>query len=195
LKIKKIVIPLPQFTSTMAMRSLAVFCGSKNGTNPLYAEHAAQLGRIMAENRVKLIYGGGSAGIMGAIADAVMEYGGAVTGIIPKLLLEWEVQHQGITELIICDDMHIRKRTIYSLCDAALILPGGFGTLDELFEILTWNQLTIHNKPIFILNSGGFYDHLLQHIRLMKEEQFLYEAAEKSITIVNDPGELNGYFN
>ncbi|MEO6612380.1 MAG: TIGR00730 family Rossman fold protein [Chitinophagaceae bacterium] len=178
----------------MTIQSLAVFCGSKNGTNPLYAEHAAQLGRIMAESQVRLIYGGGSAGIMGVIADAVMKYGGAVTGIIPKLLLEWEVQHQGITELIICDDMHVRKRTIYSLCDAALILPGGFGTLDELFEILTWNQLTIHNKPIFILNSGGFYDLLLQHIRLMKDEQFLYEAAEKSITIVNQPAELRSYF-
>jgi uncharacterized protein (TIGR00730 family) len=193
LKIKKIVIPLPQFTP-MAIQSLAVFCGSKTGINPLYAEHAAQLGRLMGEKQVKLIYGGGSAGIMGVIADAVMKHGGNVTGIIPKLLLEWEVQHQGITELIICDDMHVRKRTIYSLCDAALILPGGFGTLDELFEILTWNQLTIHNKPIFILNSGGFYDLLLQHIRLMKEEQFLYEAAEKSITIVNHPAELLGYF-
>ncbi len=178
----------------MTIRSLAVFCGSKTGINPLYAVHAAQLGQLMAENQVKLIYGGGSAGIMGVIADAVMKHGGNVTGIIPKLLLEWEVQHQGITELIICDDMHVRKRTIYSLCDAALILPGGFGTLDELFEILTWNQLTIHDKHIFILNSGGFYDLLLEHIRLMKEEQFLYEAAEKSITIVNDPTELENYF-
>jgi len=178
----------------MAIRSLAVFCGSKTGTNPLFSQHAARLGELMAARQVKLIYGGGSAGIMGVIADTVMKHGGQVIGIIPKLLLEWEVQHLGITELIICDDMHIRKRTIYSLCDAALILPGGFGTLDELFEILTWNQLTIHNKPIFILNSGGFYDLLIQHIRLMKEEQFLYEAAEKSITIVNHPAELLDYF-
>ena len=179
----------------MSIRSLAVFCGSKTGNNPVFSQHAARLGELMAESQVKLIYGGGSAGIMGVIADAVMKHGGQVTGIIPKLLLEWEVQHLGITELITCDDMHVRKRTIYSLCDAALILPGGFGTLDELFEILTWNQLTIHNKPIFILNSGGFYDLLIGHIRLMKKEMFLYEAAEKSITIVNDPEELLPFFS
>ena len=131
---------------------------------------------------------------MGIIADHVMKHGGRVTGIIPKLLMEWEVHHQGITELIICDDMHVRKKTIYSLCDAALILPGGFGTLDELFEIVTWNQLTIHDKEIFILNSGGFYDHLLRHIQQMREEQFLYKEAEKRITVINEPAELAAYF-
>lgn len=194
MKIKKFTFPLSQFTLTMAIQSLAVFCGSKNGNNPLFTEQAAQLGKLMAENNVKLIYGGGSAGIMGAIADSVMKYGGQVTGIIPKILVEWEVQHRGITELIISDDMHARKRTIYSLCDAALILPGGFGTLDELFEIVTWNQLTIHNKQIFIVNSGGFYDLLIQHIQLMKDEKFLYGEAENAITIVNDPAELLQYF-
>lgn len=178
----------------MAIQSLAVFCGSKNGNNPVFKQHAEQLGKLMAEKSVKLIYGGGSAGIMGIIADSVMQYGGNVTGIIPKILLEWEVQHRGITELIIADDMHTRKKTIYSLCDAALILPGGFGTLDELFEIVTWNQLTIHDKHIFILNSGGFYNHLLQHIQLMKEENFLYEEAIKRISVIEDPAELVTYF-
>jgi len=178
----------------MAIQSLAVFCGSKNGNNPLFTQHAVQLGKLMAEDNVKLIYGGGSAGIMGSIADSVMKHGGKVTGIIPKILLEWEVQHRGLTELIISDDMHARKRTIYSLCDAALILPGGFGTLDELFEIVTWNQLTIHDKQIFILNSGGFYNHLIQHIQQMREEQFLYEQAEKKIIVVDDPAELLPYF-
>jgi uncharacterized protein (TIGR00730 family) len=178
----------------MAIQSLAVFCGSKKGTNPLFTEHAAQLGKLMAENNIRLIYGGGSAGIMGSIADSVMKYGGKVTGIIPKILLEWEVQHLGISELIISDDMHERKRKLYSLCDAAIILPGGFGTLDELFEIITWNQLTIHDKQIFILNSGGFYNHLIEHIRIMKEEQFLYEEAEKRIIIIDDPHELLNYF-
>jgi uncharacterized protein (TIGR00730 family) len=174
----------------MAIQSLAVFCGSKNGNNPLFAQHAVQLGKLMAKHNVKLIYGGGSAGIMGIIADAVMGNGGSVTGIIPKILLEWEVQHRGITELIIADDMHVRKRTIYSLSDAALILPGGFGTLDELFEIVTWNQLTIHDKQIYILNSGGFYNHLIKHIDVMKEEKFLYEEALKRITVIDDPAEL-----
>jgi uncharacterized protein (TIGR00730 family) len=178
----------------MSMQSLAVFCGSKNGNSPLFTAHAEQLGKLMAENGVKLIYGGGSAGLMGTIADSVMKYNGSVTGIIPRILLEWEVQHRGISELIICDDMHIRKRTIYSLCEAALILPGGFGTLDELFEILTWNQLTIHDKQIFILNSGGFYNHLLQHIEHMRAEKFLYEKADKSITVLNEPEELKKYF-
>jgi uncharacterized protein (TIGR00730 family) len=177
----------------MAIQSLAVFCGSKNGNNPVFGQHASQLGKLMAENNIRLIYGGGSAGIMGIIADNVMQQGGKVTGIIPKLLLEWEVQHRGITELIICDDMHERKKKLYSLCDAALILPGGFGTLDELFEIVTWNQLTIHDKEIYILNSGGFYDHLISHIEKMKAEQFLYEEAIKRITIIDDPSELTRY--
>lgn len=177
----------------MSVQSLAVFCGSKNGINPVFIEHAQRLGRLMAEKNIRLIYGGGSAGIMGVIADSVMAHGGMVTGIIPKLLLEWEVQHRGITELIISDDMHERKRKIYSLCDAALILPGGFGTLDELFEIVTWNQLTIHDKQIYILNSGGFYDHLVAHIQQMREEKFLYEEAEKRITVIREPEELLRY--
>lgn len=178
----------------MFIQSLAVFCGSKNGNNILFAQHAEELGKLLAENNVKLVYGGGSAGIMGIIADSVMKNNGSVTGIIPRLLLEWEVQHRGISELIICDDMHIRKRKIYSLCQAAIILPGGFGTLDELFEILTWNQLTIHDKQIFIMNSGGFYDHLLLHIKQMKEENFLYEEAERKIIILKEPGDLKKYF-
>ncbi len=179
----------------MPIGSLAVFCGSKEGTNPVFKVHAIALGKIFAENNIKLIYGGGSAGLMGIIADSSMQNGGHVSGFIPKILLEWEVQHRGITELIICDDMHERKKRIYSVCDAAIILPGGFGTLDELFEIVTWNQLTIHDKHIIILNSGGFYDHLLAHIELMKKEGFLYEEAIKRITIIGDPAELLQYLD
>jgi uncharacterized protein (TIGR00730 family) len=179
----------------MAIQSLAVFCGSKNGTNPLFIQHAAELGKLMAENAVTLIYGGGSAGLMGTIADSVMVHGGKVTGIIPKVLVEWEVQHQSITELIVCDDMHIRKKTIYSLSDAALILPGGFGTLDELFEIVTWNQLSIHDKHIYLLNSGGFYDHIILHIKRMQEEGFLYEKALKRITTIEDPQDMLRYIH
>ncbi|MBK6937754.1 MAG: TIGR00730 family Rossman fold protein [Chitinophagaceae bacterium] len=177
----------------MAIQSLAVFCGSKHGTTGLFTEHAIELGKIIAEKNIRLIYGGGSAGIMGSIADSVMLHGGKVTGYIPQLLLEWEVQHRGITELIICDDMHERKKKIYSVSDAAIVLPGGFGTLDELFEIITWNQLTIHDKEIYILNSGGFYNHLISHIKQMKEEQFLYETAEKRITIIDNPSSLLQY--
>jgi uncharacterized protein (TIGR00730 family) len=122
-----------------------------------------------------------------------MEHGGKVTGIIPKILIEWEVQHHHITELIVSDDMHIRKKTLYELCDAAIILPGGFGTLDELFEIVTWNQLSIHDKPVFILNTDGFYKHLILHIQKMREEEFLYGQAEKRIIIIDDPAELLKY--
>ncbi len=179
----------------MAIQSLAVFCGSKEGNNPLFSQHAVILGKLLAEHKVQLIYGAGSVGLMGALADSVMVNGGKVKGVIPKLLLEWEKQHRGITELIISDDMHERKRTIYSLCDAALILPGGFGTMDELFEILTWNQLTIHDKQIFILNSGGFYDHLINHIHQMRDSQFLYEHAERAITVLNEPAEFSAYLN
>jgi uncharacterized protein (TIGR00730 family) len=177
----------------MAIQSLAVFCGSKEGITPLYIQHAIEVGRLLAGKKVKLIYGGGSAGLMGALADSVMENGGEVSGVIPRLLLEWEKQHRGITELIISDDMHERKRKLYSLCDAAMILPGGFGTLDELFEILTWNQLTIHDKRIFLLNSGGFYDHLIAHIEQMRTERFLYEHADQSISILDQPAELLAY--
>ncbi len=177
----------------MSIRSLAVFCGSKNGKNPVYALHARQLGRLLAQHNVRLIYGGGNVGMMGIVADTVMENSGNVTGIIPKILLEWERQHESITELIIVDDMHIRKKKIYELCDAAMILPGGFGTLDELFEMLTWNQLSIHDKQIFILNSGRYYRHLINHISHMEEEQFLFEAAKKRVTILDDPAELINY--
>lgn len=185
---------MPQYYLNMSVQSAAVFCGSKNGNNPVFTEHAVKLGVLLARHQIRLVYGGGSAGLMGVIADSVMQQGGEVMGFIPKLLLEWEVQHRGITELIICDDMHERKKRIYSVSDIAIVLPGGFGTLDELFEIVTWNQLTIHDKPIYLLNSGGFYDHLSAHITKMKEEGFLYEEALKRIWFVNEPEELLPYF-
>ena|SRR5687767_6413615 len=177
----------------MDIKSIAVFCGSKEGNNILYKQHARQLGELIAKKGLILVYGGGNVGLMGVIADSVIKHGGKVTGIIPKILLEWERQHKGITELIIADDMHLRKKNIYSISDAAIILPGGFGTLDEFFEILTWNQLSIHDKQIFILNSGGFYDHLIDHINKMKEEGFLYEQAMKSLIIINEPADLFSY--
>jgi len=177
----------------MPIQSIAVFCGSQNEKAPVYTKHAAELGKLLAENNVTVIFGGGSKGLMGTVADHCMENGGKVVGIIPKVLVEWERQHKHITELIVTDDMHIRKRTIYSMCDAAMILPGGFGTLDELFEILTWNQLSIHDKKIFVLNSAGFYDHLIKHIHHTGEEQFLYEKEEKRFHVLNEPSELISY--
>ena len=177
----------------MPITSLAVFCGSKDGIDSVYIEHAQQLGKLMAEHTIKMIYGGGSSGLMGTVADSVMQHRGNVVGIIPHVLVEWERQHHGITELIIADDMHERKKKMYELCDAAIILPGGFGTLDELFEMLTWNQLSIHDKDIFILNSNGFYDHLLAHIEQLDKQGFLYESAKERITVLSDPAELVQY--
>jgi len=174
----------------MAITSLAVFCGSKSGNNPLFEKHATTLGHLLAEKNVTLIYGGGNKGIMGAVANAVLEKKGNVTGIIPQLLTDREHSHQGITELIVVDNMHVRKKMLYEKCDAAIILPGGFGTLDELFEMLTWNQLNIHNKQIFILNSAGFYDHLLAHAKMMQQENFLYDSIEERITVLLSPEEI-----
>jgi uncharacterized protein (TIGR00730 family) len=174
----------------MKIGKLAVFCGSRRGNNDRYADDAAALGRLVARYKVELIYGGGKNGLMGIIADTVMENGGIVRGIIPQLLLNWESQHKNISELLVVDDMHVRKRKLYELCDAAIILPGGFGTLDELFEMLTWNQLSIHDKKIFLLNSGGFYDHLIAHMKVLSTDGFLYGALEEKITILNAPEEM-----
>src|SRR5476649_611613 len=125
----------------MEHKRITVFCGSKTGSNPLFAVHAHELGVLLAEKKIRLVYGGGKKGLMGAVADAVMEKGGEVIGIIPELLINWEHQHDGITDLRVVADMHVRKKMLYELCDAAVILPGGNGTLDELFEMLTWNTL------------------------------------------------------
>ncbi|MGG9961033.1 TIGR00730 family Rossman fold protein [Ferruginibacter sp. SUN106] len=177
----------------MAITSVAVFCGSKSGNNPLFENHATQLGHILAEKNIRLIYGGGNKGIMGAVANAVLEKEGKVTGIIPQLLTDREHSHQGITELIVVEDMHVRKKMLYEKCDAAIILAGGFGTLDELFEMLTWNQLSIHSKEIFILNTAGFYDHLIAHAKTMQQENFLYDAIEDRITIITVPDEIKTF--
>jgi uncharacterized protein (TIGR00730 family) len=174
----------------MKIQSIAIFCGSKAGNNPLYAEHAITLGEILAAKGVTLIFGGGKNGLMGAAADSAMKQGGKVRGVIPQVLMAWEHQHENISELLVVEDMHVRKRKLYELCDAALILPGGFGTLDELFEILTWNQLSIHDKKIFILNSAGFYDHLLAHLKTLADEGFLYGDLPEKFTVINSPEEI-----
>ena len=174
----------------MNFTSIAVFCGSNPGADPLFMQHAKELGEYMGKSKITLIYGGGKKGLMGAVADSVMDNGGKVTGIIPELLIGWEHQHTGISDLQIVADMHSRKKIMYDLCDAAIILPGGFGTLDEMFEIITWNQLTIHDKRIFVLNTDGFYNHLLQHLQQLKEESFLYTDLDECITVLNEPKDV-----
>ena len=171
----------------MTVGSIAVFCGSKNGANTLYAQHASVLGKLMAERKIKLVYGGSNKGLMGAVANAVMDHGGAVIGVIPHILTEWEHQHEGITDLRVVEDMHVRKKMMYELSDAAVILPGGNGTMDELFEMLTWNTLNIHNKKIILLNSAGYYDHLVAHIQQMSKEGFLYSDWRERLIVCEDP--------
>ena len=138
----------------------------------MFIQHVKELGKLLAMLKVKLVYGGGHKGLMGALADSVLKHEGRIMGIMPELLIEWEVQHKGLTELAVVPDMHTRKKMIYDRCDAVIVLPGGFGTLDELFETLAWNQLKIHDKKIYILNSDGFYNHLQKHISLMQKEDF-----------------------
>ena len=174
----------------MNIRSIAVFCGSHSGHNPIFTRHAAELGKLIAYLKIKLIYGGGNKGLMGAVANAVLAHEGEVMGVIPEVLVEWEQQHRGLSELAIVPDMHTRKKMMYDRSDAAIILPGGFGTLDELFEMLTWNQLKIHDKKIYVLNSAGFYDHLNKHLHLLQKEGFLYDSLEERILFCDTPVEL-----
>lgn len=179
----------------MKIKNIAVFCGSKSGNDSRFLEETRILGKLMAENSIRLIYGGGNKGLMGAVADAVMEGDGAVTGIIPEVLLEWEHEHKGITDLRVVGDMHIRKKMLYELCDAAIILPGGNGTLDELFEMLTWNTLKIHNKKIVILNINGYYNHLIAHIDTMYQQGFLYEDWKQRLLIANSANEAISFLS
>jgi uncharacterized protein (TIGR00730 family) len=174
----------------MTIESVAVFCGSKHGNNPLFTQHAVELGKHLAMLKLKLVYGGGKKGLMGTLADSVLQNGGAVMGVIPKVLTEWEHQHEGLTELAVVPDMHSRKKMMYDMSDAAIVLPGGMGTLDELFEMVTWNQLKIHDKKIYVLNSAGFFNHLFNHLRQLEKEDFLYEPVEERIILCNTPVEV-----
>ena len=174
----------------MNIESVAVFCGSHSGGNPIFADQVKELGKLLAMLKVKLVYGGGQKGLMGVLADSVLEHEGQIMGIIPELMIEWEVQHKGLSELAIVPDMHTRKKMIYDRCDAVIVLPGGFGTMDELFEILTWNQLKIHSKKIYILNSDGFYNHLHKQLQLMEKEGFLQNGLSESLYFCTSPIEL-----
>jgi hypothetical protein len=155
------------------MQSIGVFCGSSSGFDPVYAQTAALLGRTLAERGMRLIYGGGNVGLMGVVADAALEAGGWVTGVIPHFLAQWEVAHRNLSELIFTETMHERKAIMAELAGGFVALPGGFGTLDELFEILTWAQLRLHQKPIELLNVAGYFDPLLGMVDAMVERGFL----------------------
>lgn len=146
-------------------RALCVFCGSRQGQSPAFAEAAMRTGRLLAVRGIRLVYGGGSVGLMGILADACLEAGGHVTGVITRHLMDREVGHRGCTELVLVDTMLERKTRMAELSDAFLSLPGGIGTLDELFEMLTWSQIHLHDKPNALLNVEGYYDPLLAFLR------------------------------
>lgn len=168
-------------------QSAAVFCGSKPGSDPLFSQHAAALGALLALHKITLVYGGGNSGLMGIVANAALENEGNVVGVMPALLVEREFKHDRLTQIHIVEDMHSRKKMMYSLCDAAIILPGGYGTLDEVIEMMAWNSLSIHDKKIFLLNSAGFYDPLVQQISIMREKGFLYADPASAFTVVDSP--------
>lgn len=171
-------------------KSVAVFCGSRTGKNKLFAKHAEEIGLILAQKNIRLIYGGGANGLMGVVANTVLKNNGKVIGVIPSLLNEKEHPHDMLTTLHVVEDMHTRKKMMYELSDAAIILPGGYGTLDELFEMITWNQLNIHNKKIVLLNSDNYYNNLIAHLEKMHTEGFLYNHWKESLVIIYDPQTL-----
>lgn len=172
------------------MKNICVFCGSSSGTNGVYATAAKSLGNLIATNGKELVYGGGNVGLMGIIADEVLLKGGRVTGIIPHFLFDWEVGHEGLTELIKVDSMHERKQLMSQKADAFIAMPGGFGTLEELGEIVTWVQLSIIQKPVGILNVNGFYDALLSQLDHMVEEGFLKQENRNMLLSSESPEEL-----
>ena len=165
--------------------SLCVYCGSSTGVDPAHGEAARRLGELMAERGVRLIFGGGGIGLMGVLADAVLAGGGSVIGVIPGHLEEREVSHQGATELIVVGGMHERKRRMFELADAFAVLPGGLGTLDETLEIITWRQLGLHDKPLVLVDDGGYWaplrgllDHIVERGFAAPESRALYTFVD-----------------
>ena len=156
------------------MKSICVYCGSNAGNKPVYAARAQALGARIAAEGLQLVYGGGNVGLMGIVADAVLAHGGEVVGVIPEQLVQWEVAHKGVTRLEVVANMHERKARMFDLADAFVALPGGFGTLDEMFEMLTWRQLGLGKKPCAFLDVDGFYAPLIGMIDRMVEERFLH---------------------
>ena len=174
--------------------NVCVFCGSGIGSSPVYSQTARKLGFLLAEASIGLIYGGGNVGLMGVLADAVMEGGGTVKGVIPRFLLEREVGHRGISDLEVVESMHQRKQRMADLSNGFIALPGGWGTLEELAEILTWKQLGLINQPVALLNTQHFFDPLLTQMRLMVQEGFLFPGNFDSLNVRDTPEDIISFF-
>ncbi len=172
------------------MNAICVFCGSSPGNDPAYAEAASQLGRTLAERNTTLVYGGGHVGLMGVVADAALGAGGEVIGVMPKSLVEREIGHTGLTKLHVVHSMHERKALMSRLSAGFIALPGGNGTLEEFFEVLTWAQLGEHYKPCGLLNVAGYYDPLLTVFDQMVERAFLKEEHRELVLVEEDPASL-----
>ena len=172
------------------MKKIVVFCGSSLGFNPVYKEAAIELGNYFAKNKIGLVYGGEKIGMMGVLADTILRHKGDVIGVIPKLLEKEEVVHAGVEEMIVCKKMSDRKVIMSKLIDGYITLPGGFGTLDELFEALTLNQLHIEQKPVGLLNTNGFFDAVLLQLDRMVEEGYLKQENRKMLLVGTSVNEL-----
>jgi uncharacterized protein (TIGR00730 family) len=167
----------------MSLNTLCVFCASADGAQPIYRQVAAELGRALALRGIGLVYGGATNGLMGAVADATLTGGGQVIGVIPHVLVDKEISHHGCTELHVVDTMHTRKALMGEKSDAFLILPGGYGTLEELFEVLAWQTLRLHSKPMCLLNTAGFYDGMLRFLDHCVTEGVLKPQARAMLLV------------
>ena len=165
------------------MKRVTVFCGSSLGSESIYQETAKQLGQALAKREIGLVYGGAKVGLMGAVADGILSAGGSVIGVLPRFLQEKELAHEGLTELILVESMHERKSKMNELSDGVIALPGGYGTLEELFEMLTWAQLGLHKKPVALLNIDGFYDPMKALLQGMVDKQFLKQINQEMLLI------------
>jgi uncharacterized protein (TIGR00730 family) len=172
------------------MKRITVFCGSSFGTEEIYKQQAILLGKTLAKHNIELVYGGANVGLMGAVADGVLAKGGNAIGVLPHFLKSKEISHEGLTELILVDTMHERKTKMHDLSDGVIALPGGFGTLEEFFEMLTWGQLGLHKKPIAILNIDGFYDPLIILVQTMVDKRFLKQANQQMLLVSDNIDEL-----
>ncbi len=172
------------------MKRLAVFCASSEGRNPRIKAAAEQLGRLLVSRGITLVYGGASRGIMRVIADEVLKNGGRVIGVIPRFLVDVEIAHRGLNELIVTESMHERKLKMFELSDAFAALPGGIGTLEELFEIATWAQLNLHKKPMAVLNTDSYYRYLFKQLDHMVAEGLLKSFMREELKVATGPEEL-----
>ena len=175
--------------STLSMPLVAVYCGSRLGNNEVYEQSARELGRELADNGMGLVYGGASIGLMGAVADEVIQGGAQAVGVIPTFMLKHEIAHEQLTRLHLTDTMHTRKTVMAEYADAFITLPGGLGTLEEIMEIATWRQLYQHEKPMIILNINGFYDRMIEHLKYTADQGFMKQEDLERLVVCNSISE------